>query len=334
VARILFVYRQPATFIDIDRDLLAERWEVEEWHQRSPAVNVARLARAVRRSDLVFGWFAAWHTLAPVALARRLRRPSVLVIGGYDMASVPDIGYGLMRGGWRAGLTRWVVRHADRLVTNSSYSLEEIEGNAGIPRERVTVVHHGVPDELGALPDGAREPRAVTVGMVVRDNLERKGLRPFVEAAAHVPEAAFTVVGGFGDDGAGDELRAMAPANVEFTGFLGAAERDRVLAESSVYVQPSRHEGFGMSVAEAMLAGCVPVVTRAGALPEVVGDAGVVVDPGDPEALAAGIRRALASDEEARRRARQRVLDRFPIEVRRSGLHRVVEEALGERASA
>ena len=327
MARILFVYRQPSRFVEIDRDVLAERHEVEEWHQGSPVINVPRLAAAVRRADLVFGWFAAWHTAPAVALARALRRPSVLVIGGYDVASVPEIGYGLQQGGWRARLTRRVARGATRLITNSRHSLEEIEANLGMPGDRVEVVYHGVPDRLGVPPGDGREPRAVTVGVVVRANLERKGLRPFVEAAARVPEATFTVVGGWGDD-AVEELRASAAPNVEFTGFVPDEQLDELLSRSAAYVQPSRHEGFGMSVAEAMLAGCVPVVTRAGALPEVVGDAGVVVEPGDQAALAEGVRTALAADGDARRRARERVLQLFPVDVRRRGLHRVVDEAL------
>ena len=86
-----------------------------------------------------------------------------------------------------------------------------------------------------------------------------------------------------------------------------------------------------MSVAEAMLAGCIPVTTRAGALPEVVGDAGVLVDDADPRALAAGDRAgARAWTTERAGGARERVLDNFGLEVRRRGLHEVVAEALGE----
>jgi glycosyltransferase involved in cell wall biosynthesis len=100
-----------------------------------------------------------------------------------------------------------------------------------------------------------------------------------------------------------------------------------------VYVQASQHEGFGVSVAEAMLAGAIPVVTRAGALPEVVGDAGVVVDDATPAALAAGIRTALDAGPERRAAARERVLAKFPVEARRIGLEGLVARALAGRGS-
>jgi len=60
---------------------------------------------------------------------------------------------------------------------------------------------------------------------------------------------------------------------------------------AAVYVQASRHEGFGLAVAEAMLAGCVPVVMDVTAMPEVVGDAGVLIDSQDPGAVAEGVRK-------------------------------------------
>lgn len=327
---VLFVYGRPASFIDVDRDLLAERWPVREWRERRPLVNVPRLTRAVWRSDVVFAWFAAWHAFWPITLAWLLRRPSVLVIGGFDVASLPDIGYGQQRGGPRRLLSRWIVARASRLVTNSYFSREEIGRNLGVPPERITVVHHGLEDRFGALPDGEREPLAVTVGVVDRMNLERKGHRLFVEAAVLAPEVRFVLVGR-ADDEAAERLRARAPANVELAGFVPDEELDDLLGRAAAYVQPSRHEGFGMSVAEAMLAGCIPVVTPAGALPEVVGDAGVVIEGHEPGAVAAGVRQALASGPDERRHARERVLEAFPLEVRRQGLWRVVEEALAGR---
>ena len=115
---------------------------------------------------------------------------------------------------------------------------------------------------------------------------------------------------------------------MELAGFVPDEELDRLLSRAAAYVQPSRHEGFGMSVAEAMLAGCIPVVTPAGALPEVVGDAGVVVAGHSAQDVADGVQEALARGPDDRRRARERVLAEFPMQARREGLWRVVEEAL------
>jgi glycosyltransferase involved in cell wall biosynthesis len=324
---ILLVYRRPSSFIDIDRDLLARHWQVRELRVPSSPKGMAVAARAAARAQLVFGWFAGWHAAVPVTVAALRRRPSVMVVGGVDIANLPDIGYGFQAGGPRRVVSRWVMARATRLMTNSHYSRREIEENVGIPAERVAVVHHGVPDPYGELPTQPRGALAVTIGVVDRRNLDRKGLRAFVEAAAHAPEVRWVVIGPHEGD-AGDELRALAGPNVVLTGWIADSERDDWLRRAGAYVQASRHEGFGMSVAEAMLAGCVPVVTPAGALPEVVGEEGVVLPDGSPEAIAGGVRQALAAAQDARLRARERVLRKFSLEQREAGLVAVVENAL------
>jgi glycosyltransferase involved in cell wall biosynthesis len=322
------VHSRRNTFTDIDREALRERFEVVDYFQRRLRVRPLELLAKVRRADVVFGWFASWHTFAALTIARMMGKPSVLVIGGFDTANVPEISYGAQRGGLRRWMTRRTIAAATRLVTNSNYTAAEIEENLGLGPERVKVVHHGIPDRFGGDPAPAEVERiALSVGIVYRANLVRKGHRPFVAAAAQLPDVEFALVGRWTDD-AVDELRAIAGPNVELTGYLDDDALDSWFRRAAAYVQASRHEGFGISVAEAMLARCVPVVTDAGALPEVVGDAGVVIAAPEPDAIAAGVRRALELGPEAGERARRRVLDHFPYEARRDGICHEVELAL------
>jgi glycosyltransferase involved in cell wall biosynthesis len=329
-ACILFVYSRESSFVAIDRRLLRERWTVRDWRQQGPLMNLISLARAVARSDLVVGWFASWHTFWPVTLAWLLRKPSIVVIGGYDTADMPEIPYGVQTRGLMRLVSRWVMSRATYLLANSRYSRAEAAANAGVDPVRVTVVHHGVPDPFGELPREPRERMALTVGIVDRRNVARKGLGAFVSAAALLPDVAFVLAGRW-DDGAADDLRAGAPANVTLTGWVEEDVLNQYYRRASTYVQASAHEGFGLSVAEGMLAGCIPVTTNAGALPEVVGEIGQQVGDQDPAALAAAIERALAGDDRARAAARDRVLTCFPLEVRRRGLHALVERALGRQ---
>jgi glycosyltransferase involved in cell wall biosynthesis len=320
------VHSRKASFVAIDREILAERHEIEDLYQPGRVPNPWRVLRGVLRADLVFGWFASWHTFFPVTLAWLLRKPSVMIIGGFDTANMPDIGYGYQQGGLRQKASRWIMNRATRLITNSEYSRGEIERNTPIPPERVTVLHHGVPDPFGDLP-AAKERQALTVGHLVRSTLEQKGHRPFVAAAAQLPDVRFVFVGKWHDD-AIDELRAIAGDNVEFTGWVADETLHQLYRDSSVYVQASRHEGFGLAVAEAMLAGCVPVVMNVTAMPEVVGDAGILIDSQDPEAVAGAVRQALDLGPDAGRRARERILTAFPMANRRDGLLAIVGQAL------
>lgn len=328
MARLLFVHPRRASFIVLDRELLAEHHELEDRYQAGRWANPIAVLASVLRNDAVVAWWASWHSFWPITIAWLLRRPSVLIVGGFDTACEPQIGYGYQQGGVRRQLARWIMRRAGVLATNSEYSRGEIERNCEIAAERVTVVHHGVPDTFGE-PDGGGGPRervALTVGVVDRANLERKGLALFVETAARLPDVRFVVIGR--DGGGAAALRALAGPNVELRGFVSDDELRDAYRTAAVYVQASQHEGFGVSVTEAMLAGCVPVVTPAGALPEVVADAGIVTESSD---LAAAVERALAAGPDGARRARERVLSAFPVSARAAGLDELVERAIAQR---
>jgi glycosyltransferase involved in cell wall biosynthesis len=310
VSRILFVHSRKASFVAMDRAILAERHEIDDLYQPGRLPNPLRVIRGVLRADLVLGWFASWHTFVPITLASLLRKPSVMIVGGFDTANMPDIGYGYQQGGLRRWASRWIMRRATRLITHTQYSLSEIERNTPIPPERVTVLNLGVPDPFGeAAAD--RERMALTVGAIDRTTLVQKGQLAFVEAARELPDVRFVFAGKWLDD-AVDRLRAAAPGNVELTGWLSDADlRERFRA-----------------AAVAMLAGCVPVVMDVTAMPEVVGDAGVMISSQRPEEVAEGVRRALELGPESGLHARERILSEFPMEHRRDGLLGVVDEVL------
>lgn len=322
--RILFVHNHPAKFVQIDLALLREKHEVTEWYQRSRWVNLIALARAVGRADLIVGWFASWHTFFPVLFGSFRHRPSILMVGGYDTANMPEIAYGSQRGGFKKWVSQTTMRKATRLVTQSNYTRGEAIKNARLDEDRLTVIYHGL-DVHASKSNAAKESLVTTVGNVDRINLQRKGLEPFVRAAALLPGIPFVLIGEWKDD-AIDHLKSIATPNVEFTNHVSETELNLYLSRARVYVQASRHEGFGLAVAEAMLRECVPVVTRAGALPEVVGEAGIYVDSTESSALAGAVRAALGAGDAQRRGARERIEREFPLERRREKLLALIDQ--------
>ena len=166
-ARILLVSSRRARFVDVDAKLLRERYAVEELRGNLPSP--LAVLRGVLRADVVVCWFASWHGLLPLTLAALLRRPSLLIVGGFDTARLPEIGYGYQQGGLRKLVARWCMARATRLMTNSEYSRAEVRANTGFEAE---VVHHGFDDPFGTLPDDDRDALALTVSNVARLSLE------------------------------------------------------------------------------------------------------------------------------------------------------------------
>ena len=246
-----------------------------DYYQPRLRVRPLELVSKLRRADVVFGWFASWHTFAALTLARLMRKPSVLVIGGFDTARMPEISYGAQRGGARRWMTRRTIAMATRLITNSRYSLREIEANLGLGADRVTLSTPGSPTASATAAPVPRERIALSVGIVYRVNLERKGQRPFVEAArvARRRVRARRQVVRRRDRRAARRGRP----NVTFTGYLEDPALDRLFsAPPCTSSRPARgvrargRRGDARPVRPR-------VVTDAGALPEVVGDTGVVI---------------------------------------------------------
>jgi len=323
--RILFVHNGQERFVRDDFDLLSQSHAVTDWYQPQRIFNPFQLYRQIQNHDLVFCWFASWHALTPVLLAKALSKPSIVVVGGYDTANVPEAGYGAQRGGLPRLVARTVIRHATKLIAISQSARSEVVASTGADPAKISVIYPGVtPLPMGPLQ---REPIALTVGNVWRENLLRKGLLPFVQAAAYLPDVRFVLVGRWCDDSI-EELKAIATPNVEFTGFVSDEELVEWYQRASVYVQASLHEGFGLSVAEAMTAGCIPVVSGAGALPEVVGQDAFFVDSCQPQVVSVTIAKALSADGSQRQAHRMQIIDRFPLQSRQEALEKLMEAVL------
>jgi glycosyltransferase involved in cell wall biosynthesis len=321
--RILFVHNHPTKFVNIDIELLRRRYQVDEWYQKSRVINVPKLGRAIAHCDLVFGWFASWHTLFPAWMARTLKRPLVLVVGGYDTANLREIEYGSQRKGIKKFVALAAMNSATRIIVNSYAAREETIRNTGIHTDRITVIYHGIEATKfsGTTP---KEKLVITVAHVNKSNLLRKGLEPFVRTASLIPECNFVMIGVW-RDGAIRHLKALAPPNVQFTGWVTEDQLGNYLSRAAVYVQASRHEGFGLAVAEAMLHKCVPVVTRVGALPEVVDECGVYIDTPEPREIADGIRRAMTQAKTLGPCARERIMSQFTLGRRGELLYQTID---------
>jgi len=224
---------------------------------------------------------------------------------------------------WYA-FTRMQARVARRLpiVTVSTSSREDIVREMGVPAGQVSIVPLGVDaDVFRPLPEHPRTPGRILV--TTSADVPLKGLAPMLRAFAVLRArrpAELVIVGQPRTDGPIPGLLDELALNgsVRFTGPIRDQELVRLYAEAEAAVVPSLYEGFSLPAVEAMACGLPLVATTGGALPEVVGDGGVLVPPGDPQALAdqltalladAGLRRALGE------RGRQRVLGRFTWEA-------------------
>ena len=161
-----------------------------------------------------------------------------------------------------------------------SHFLEGALGRGGVPRRLIRYVPNGLPigPEPASLP--ATGGQVLYFGRLAPE----KGLDVLLSAARRLPGTSFCIAG---DGPLGAALRGAAPENVRFPGHLAPPDLADEIARASVVVSPSIcHENAPLSVLEAMRGGRPVVASNLGGHPELVGDAGIVVAPGDSSALA------------------------------------------------
>jgi glycosyltransferase involved in cell wall biosynthesis len=178
----------------------------------------------------------------------------------------------------------------------------------GIPEEKIVVTPNGV--DPAFTPDGPQpngEPYALFVGALQ----PRKDATTAIEALALVGEQPPRLIlvgpdkGGRADAESTAQRLGLAD-RVELRGHVPQYELAALYRGAACLVFPSRYEGFGLPVLEAMASGTPVVATTAGALPEIAGGAAILVDQRNPVALAGGIERAIADRERLRRAGLER----------------------------
>ena len=248
------------------------------------------LARAGRSFDVVLtpterlpvvggGRFVVWLYETP---ARRLAAARGAYQRGSDLVT---------RALWRRSL-----RRAAAVVAGSRATARELE--EALPGLSVRVIYPGLDPEFSPGPGSGGEPYAFHLGSSdPRDNTETV-LRAVDIVRKRRPIRL--VVGG---------AAQAAGEGAEYPGRVSDEELVRLYRGAAAYVDASLFEGFGYQALEAMACGAPYVGSNATSIPEVVGDAGLLVDPRDPEALAAALLRVLEEPglaEELRRRGLER----------------------------
>ncbi|MEO8590485.1 MAG: glycosyltransferase family 4 protein [Flavobacteriales bacterium] len=271
--------------------------------------------------------FGGFHSFLPALLGRLFRVPAVIVLGGFDCASFPSFRYGAHHRFPMGWLTRTSLRMASHLVPCSDNLILSEQHYSTAPGDPVrqgykafdidnttpcTVLAYGY-DAERFKPEGERKPNSfLTVAQMNAPNFRRKGIDLMFAMAERFPQCRFTLVG---------NTPAMrydrVPANVDLIGFVPYGELPAIYARHTFYLQLSIWEGFPSAPCEAMLCGCVPIVSNVAALPGIAGHVGFVLDHRDEERLERLINEALSSEVLHRSaHARQRIIERYPVHLR------------------
>lgn len=281
---------------------------------------------ALRGADFV-------HFLAHMDGPAWSPKPYILTVHDLIPLVLEDL-YRAHRPTWRYEFARWLentsIRNATLLLSVSETTARDVVRLLGVPRERIVVTPNGVEqsffelfevrqqlssDARSELRDRLGIPRERPIIFYVGGHDERKNISKLVEVCREViseraergqSQPVLVLAGKVHSERERDTLEtalrdfAMAADTVNL-GFVPDEDLKALYAESSVFLFPSLYEGFGLPVLEAMAAGVPVVSSNRGALPEVMGDAGLVFDPEDAIGGCQAVLRVLADGELSRR---------------------------------
>lgn len=286
------------------------------------------LIRHYRKIDVVIVSFAGYHSYLPVRFAKWKGIPSFIVLNGTDSVAIPRLHYGSHLKKILGLFCKWSIKHATELWPVSSSLIDGNNTYLGEPL--VYGIKQSFPSiktPYYTIPNGFnidywrqammnRNPHSNGVVSVVSGakQFELKGIDLLLETAERLPEIPFSIVGMTKPE----EL--SIPANVSFLGRLTQDQLRGVYGSNQFYMQLSSFEGFGCSLCEAMLCGCIPIGSEVNAIPEIIGDTGFVLKKKESTLLEAGLLGLINGIDKNRaeyaKAASDRIANKYTIEQR------------------
>jgi len=325
--RFLVVANLDATFVKDDVEILSELGEVHFWNTSEKGVAAPELMRLSAEVDIIYCWFASFHSLLPTVLGSLFGKPVIVVSGGYDSASVPEIGYGNAGHLLKKYVSGFVINRASAVIVNSAFSANDLLRFKPGSESKLHIIPHRI-NPLFPDPKPQREEKLLlTVARLNPMNYRRKKIELIKKISEALPDYKIIHIGRV-DDELQEQLDESMPENMSTLGYLPDDELWSWYHRAQALLVPSWHEGFGVTAAEAPAAGCLPFISGAGAQPEVTKGFAVEVKSDEVTDWVNAIQRALPVSDEHRLQMKRSMLDSYTGDVRKNGIMKAVRAVI------
>lgn len=249
-----------------------------------------------RNYHVIVCQFGGYHSFVPALFKRFFGKKLIIVVGGYDAVALPHIHYGGFQNKWMRKALVYSYSNADLILPvhhSLMHSTQHYSSDAPM--------HQGIQHFISQLktpfieiPNGyraeqwpmdtsrVREKICITVagGLGEQRRFILKGIDMIMSAAEKLPDFKFIIIGG--------EVQHTLK-NVEFVNEVKNEALSSYFNQAMIYLQLSLSEGFPNALCEAMLSGCIPVVSKIAAMPTIVGEEGYILEKKDVDLLVSTI---------------------------------------------
>ena len=298
---IIYTYPIETAFIKRDVEMLAPHFTIKTLEFTDSPVKLPfyfilqffQLLFYAPKTSHYLCFFGGYHSVLPVMFGRALGKKVFIQCGGMDAMNMPEINYGNFRKKWLRESTIYSFRNCTRILPVAEALIEqEYKFTSTLPRYQglknlvpnlntpIQVIHNGFNSQFWKDMGTSRPENSfitVATGISKANRALIKGIDLLEQLAEAVPSANFTIVGD-------DQYQSPLP-NIKVMGKLPAEKLLSEFNKHKFYLQLSISEGFPNALAEAMLCGCIPIGSAVGAIPDIIGESGFILERKDTALL-------------------------------------------------
>jgi glycosyltransferase involved in cell wall biosynthesis len=348
--KILYIYPNKATFINSDLAFLNKKYNVDtqdlDWGNPKKLVfNLIRqfvfLIKNISKSKAIIINFGGYFSLLPTLFGKLFGIKSLLILNGTDCVSFPSYNYGSLRKQPLKFFIKNSLEFADILLPVDDSLIDQVHTfddsvshkNQGIKtffpnlKTPIQVIPNGFDTSFWQIEEDKIRDGFITVGFVNSKKTYRlKGIDLIIETAIKFPEQKFTIVG------LSNEFKETLddfPSNVHTIPFLKKEDLKNEYQKYLCYLQVSVNEGFGCALVEAVLTGCIPVVSNVGALPNVIKNSGFIINKKKVQDLEEAIQKVLNLNADEKKKlslkGQKNISENFDISIRERLILQLIE---------
>ena len=333
--KLIFIYPKLYTFIHTEIKLLSDEFDLisitQNWERKmllpfNLIRQVVFLLINIRKVDTILISFGGYWSFFPALFGNLLGKKVAIVVHGTDCVAFPEIQYGNLR----SVLLRFIIKKSlqwayiilpvsESLVytENSYFSDKTLKFGYMYHLKDIKTPYKVIPN--GIIVNDWKRNTSIPkddksfITVMTSGKMYIKGGDLIIEIANKFPDYTFYFAG------VNSLQDVKIPKNIVCLGFLSSVELNRWYSKIQFYIQMSNTEGFGISVCEAMLCECVPIVSNVNFLPTIVSGTGFVLKKRSVELLEILIIKALKADlKQLGKEARNRIIENFSVENRSS----------------
>ena len=334
--KLLFVCPGLSPFIKEDIRILSSQYTVVvsqyDWSVkwRTPLLLIMQavyLLFYINSLSRIVVSFGGYWSFFPALIGKLFNVPVLIILHGTDCASIPSVGYGSLRNPMVKRILGMSYKWASTLLpvssslvnTDNQYYKSKNENRQGLNffypmlKTKINVVFNGLDSSFWKIGTSEERKEKSFVTVFSKSQFVLKGGDLILKIAEVFPNYTFNLVGL-----EKPEYIENHSDNVVFLGRKTQSELLEIYNMNSYYLQLSIFEGFGMSLCEAMLCGCIPIGSKVNMIPEIISSCGIIVEERSEENLISAISECIliVGKEEYRQKARNRIIDNYDISIR------------------